>query len=550
MQELYQGFLNVDKIFWGDDIFRWWFYLSIFSILILEKKRTVRISFGWFCIVIFVGLFNPLSNVVMSKMRLDWPYRARLYSWFPLPQVLGIGTVLVIDKLCKGFQKEVLVSNEKTAPKWGQSVAKLVLVAGICTLIIMGGTDVYKQDWMKPAQNFEKVPTAVLELKQRMGNLKDISIAVPASLSSYLRQVAPQFYTPYGRDYDMLGNLISQDNPDPLGVMRMAGEESCDFIVVIDNETNIENFRHAGYEAYEKVTGFLVYKVTGVPMIKRTYNEKRQVIKEEYLDKHGIPLEYGFAGTEEGYAGIAYEYDRYGNRTKEIYLKADGSRRIMHDTYTAIAKTYTRYAHLISSLKFLNENDEPVILSGCYETRYTYNSKRQVEEESYYNGNGEPMINIDTLCASKKIKYDDNNCIIGEEYYDAENNVVINSSGYASYVRVFDQNGRKIREEYHGLDGKYILNNLGYSVVVWNYNENGLLSNETYLDVTENPTYCSNGYAQIQWDYNDACQMICESYWDVEESPIKNIDGYYGFVCNYDENGKMQTMTYLFEKNK
>lgn len=538
MQEMFQGFINVDNIFWGDDVFRWWFYAAIVLILIFEKQKTTKITFAWYSIVFLLCLFSPLCNWIMSIIAPAWQYRARLYSMLPIPCVLAIGSILFIQNTCDICCRKCseIAVKESTWP----SVVKLNMVVGVCILIVFGGTDVYKQDWMQPAQNLEKVPLAVLELKEKLSSQENISVAVPESLSSYIRQVEPKFFTPYGRYVNSLGWELSQTNPTPMSVMKKAGEQSVDYIVVYDNEVNEENFKNNGYEVFDKLTGYIIYKVERVPFIKRTYNNKRQVTKVVYLDSKGNPIENSL-----GYAAILYEYDWEGNISKESYLGVDGTRIITKEGYSSIIKAYTYFSHQVASEKYLDNNDQPIPVNGCFEIRKAYNKKRLIEEEAYYDEKGQKTCRSDTLYASKRMWYDSFGRLTGEEYYDDVGNKTLCAKGYSSYTLEMNNKGQILQESYFGLDGQPIRISLGYACIVRTFSENGNQTSETYIDEYGNLIAGSRGYAQLKWEYNDANQVIRETYWDTKGEPTILKEGYHGRLFEYDEFGNNVAATFI-----
>ena len=46
-----------------------------------------------------------------------------------------------------------------------------------------------------------------------------VTIAVPGSLSPYIRQIDATFFMPYGRYVNALGSALSEDHPEPVYVM-------------------------------------------------------------------------------------------------------------------------------------------------------------------------------------------------------------------------------------------------------------------------------------------------------------------------------------------
>lgn len=541
MQEMFQDFMTVNNIFWGDDVFHWWFYIAIVLILIFETHSTTKITYAWYSVVFLIGLFSPLSNMIMSRINSAWQYRARLYSMLPIPYVLALGSIVFFDKVsCIRNKKTIEV---KFTEYKSQQAIKLVLVFGACTLIVLGGTDVYKQDWMKSAQNLEKVPKAVLELKEKLGSQQDICVAVPESLSSYVRQEIPSFYTPYGRYVNSLGARISQENPDPISVMREAGAESCDYIVIYDNEINITNFQQSGYEPFDRVSGYIIYKVDGVPYIKRIYNTNRQIISILYMDENDAPTE-----KDQGYAGVSYEYDQDGNCNKETYLDTKGNKKTLDYGYAAVAKKYSRFSRQVVSITYLDAQDNPVLIRGRYETRNTYDSKRRWARESYFDQYGQMMNRVDTFYAYRDFVYDNQGRCVGEKYYNLNGNLVVSSYGYASFLYELDQNGNIIQETYYNINDEPMRIKTGYAGIKREFSDNGKIIREIYLDENGQPLTQHTGYAQVHWEYNELGQMYSETYWDEKGMPTNNIDGYHGIIIHYNDVGEIMSEEHITQQ--
>ena len=455
MADLIPYLQMVNGIFWGDDVFHWWYYISVTIILILEKRKMVKRVYGFYPICFLLALFNPITYKIIQKLELGWPYFARLYSMLPLPVVLAVGIILLTEIICSISRKNLFHKSAETTiepqeARWAP-VVKLNMTVGICLLIVMGGTDVYQQDWMQPALNLEKIPNAVIEINEKLVGQEEICIAVPESLSSYIRQYAPSLYTPYGRFVNALGSALSKENPDPTYVMEEAGARSCNYIVIYDNQTNIEIFSNLGYEPYDRVAGYLIYSVEGVSYTKKMHNEKHQVLSEMYMDANDVPIV-----NKQGYAGKAYEYDNLGNRKKEIFLGYDGNRITLSQGYAAIEREYTRYSDKVQSIKYLDINDHPVMINGCYETRFSYNSARKPEREAYFDECGLPMNRVDLLYASKTIEYDKDGYVVSEHYYDISGKPKLSTQGFASYTSTLSENKTIIAEKYFDENGELL----------------------------------------------------------------------------------------------
>ena len=78
---------------------------------------------------------------------------------------------------------------------------------------------------MKEIQNFEKIPEESIEICKMLHDDENaITIAVPTSLSSYIRQIDSSFYMPYSRYPDDLGKELSKTQVNPSYAMSEAGK--------------------------------------------------------------------------------------------------------------------------------------------------------------------------------------------------------------------------------------------------------------------------------------------------------------------------------------
>lgn len=445
MADLISYFQTSDNIFWGNDIYRWWFYLSIILIIILEKRKMVKRVYAIYPIIFYIALFNPIIYEVIKFFSGGlWQYYARLYSMLPLPYTLALATILLIDgvlKLTNSDKLKIKEQNENNQPL--RHMLRIALVFGAFSLIVFGGTNVYLQDWMQESQNIGKVPNEAIWICNVLHSEEGITIAVPASLSSYIRQIDASLFMPYGRHMNSLGNALSQNNPDPVYVMSEAGKEACNYIVIYNNEENKESFSKVGYEPEHTIGNYMVYAVNGVPRKKNIYDKRHYLIEEKYLDEKGSPVLHG-----SGYSAVQYTYDQIGNRVMTTYLDENGE-PTDPDGYASIRRFYTSFSRQIASQTYLSPEGMPIKIFGRVETRYEYDANRNLIRESYFDEKGQPMERTDQSYASKRIVYNEKGRKIGEEYYNIEGERTNSSLGYASYQRILGSSGEIIGETYY-----------------------------------------------------------------------------------------------------
>ena len=443
--------------YWGDDIYQVWFYVAVVLILLLERRKMSKRIWGFYSLLFLVSLFNPISYSLVKKVTSgSWQYFTRLFSMLPLPFVLGVGTLLLMDWICGKLTKTKSLHEEPESNEESEAqvhnlwipVLKLAMTTGICALIIFGGTDVYQEPWMQPAQNIEKVPSETISICQMLHKEEGVTIAVPSSLSSYIRQIDATFFTPYGRYVNGLGKELSKEHPNPLIAMRTAGLHACDYIVILNNPVNILAFREKGWDPYSVHGNYLIYKVEHVARVLNHYNDRHQLIYKTFLDAEDNPdLE------KYGYAGIRYEYDESGNTNKVTYVNDIGEPMIIPAGYASVRYTYTRYSQQVASEMYLDMENNPVCANGRYETRFEYDSNRSCIQVSYYDVDGTLKDNQMQHYAFLETTYDDQGRIVWDRYYDQNGHPTRNSFGYSSCERVRNGKGELIQIKYYDGDG-------------------------------------------------------------------------------------------------
>ena len=68
MQSILVYLENVLATYWGQSKYQLFLYIAIIVILLLEKEAWKKITFGWYGIVCFIGLLNPITVKITSKV--------------------------------------------------------------------------------------------------------------------------------------------------------------------------------------------------------------------------------------------------------------------------------------------------------------------------------------------------------------------------------------------------------------------------------------------------------------------------------------------------
>ena len=527
-------FLNEFKANASSGNYYYFFYIVILITLIfLLKGRRVRFVIP--SLVISIVIFNPILYKYWVKLD--------MYAYW---RILWIIPVIPV---CASFPAMVA---EKIKNK------KIKTVIGImCTLVfLLLGSYIYNSSQGKfdiIADNSYKLPDSSINVAEILLEYDSSPkvVAVP-NVSIYIRQYSGKIDTYYGRDVygyinesntyaKIVNDAIMSENGDMDFVAKTMLNEGYDFLVIPnpskEKETLIEN---AGFIWLNNASGYSIYKVQGVPTIKKIRNDLGQVVSETTLDVIGTP-------TDEinGYSTTEYKYDKYGNISWEFHLCTDGMPYVNENGISGYNREFDRYGRIIKET-YIGSDGKPVNnkMTGHAETRYSFN-KEFLVKESYYNQDEKPVIREDLLYSSHSIVRDDNGLAISESYYDDKGNPTLCGNGYSTIKRKYDDNGKIVEERFYGQNGLLINIPLGYSIVNKEYDEFGNVIKESFFGEDELPICCIKGYSTVTREYNDSNKIVKEFYYDEDGNPDIMLAGYSGISQKYDTEGNLIERDYL-----
>lgn len=455
---------QVNHLFWQGSAFQYIFYISILLVLILENRKMHKTVFGFFPLVMIIGVFNPFTaRIVGLFFRDPNRYYVRLFSVIPVFYCMAYGVTLLLKK-----------------------THGMVKLTGVCIavgLIIITGHSIYQEPWMQRATNLMKAPDEVKMVLEAIPREKqNVRVAFPNPLYLYARQIDASILMPYGRQ-EYSNELLDELNkhvPDVPKTMKRAGIESVDYVIVNKNEEARAAFSDYGYEPVSETDGYYVYHVEGVHFIDMALNDKRQIISTTECDSNGIPT----YGDTRVMTSIVYQYDKWGNQTKEEYYNRNGQRMTTLGGYSGYTREYKLHglSWAVDSIKHYDERNQLMLVSGRYETRYDYLKGKELIKERYYNENGEIMDRLDTGYAMDLKKYNRSNQIVSEKFFDASGSAVLSSEGYAEYRREYDPYGHISIEKYYDTKGESINNTSGFAEWDRTYDEFGNTIEEVFMD--------------------------------------------------------------------
>lgn len=228
---------------------------------------------------------------------------------------------------------------------------------------------------------------------------------------------------------------------------------------------------------------------------RSTYNSNQNLIREEYLDDNGLPMNHKIADYENV---VEQNFDIYGNVTEKkwIHRDRDGTETcIRQEVYT-----YDALGNRIRSDTF-DGLGTPSCLTNTYATIIReYTTTGEVTQEEYYDENGEPCLYGKTAFRYA-YEYDHAGNIIETRKYGTDGELLPESGGEPAYSR-------------------FEFDSLGNCIYATFYNENNELFNGSYSSAeylydamgyrTEQTRYDAQGEIVAQYMYQAGISQVTE----------------------------------------
>jgi hypothetical protein len=224
-----------------------WSLLSIFYLLVREKKKHIRVIFVYSPIVLLLIFFNPWIADLFYRYIGDEIYYRIL--WLIPMSVLIAYSLLHIYMHLAGRKKQIF--------------------AGVaCVLLIVSGNYVYDDIHFRPAENLYHIPQSVVEICDYIEvEGREVMAAFPHEMIQYVRQYSPIVCMPYGREvmlnlwgnYDPFYAQVEAKVLDVEQITKLAQETGCHYVIVNAEKEKIGDFESYNFTLQISVQGYDVY---------------------------------------------------------------------------------------------------------------------------------------------------------------------------------------------------------------------------------------------------------------------------------------------------
>lgn len=414
--------------YWGQSRYQLLLYLSIGIILLKEKESWKKITFGWYGIVCFIGLMNPITLKITSRIwEENVAYYCRQLSLIPVFLVIAYGIIIIIGER--------------------KSLRRSILVLFAMLTILLNGYSIYQETWYTKMESFEKIPKSIIEITEYLDTKNCITkIMGDTGIGAYIRQCNSdviQIIGRYSNGNESIDNELKKEKPNAEWLMEEAIKSGCDYIVIM-NKGDVKNeFNIIGQEPCFENEDYLIYEVANVQRNKIEYNEMHLIEERSCLDENN-----NLKINDAGYASVIYRYDEQGRCVSEKYLDASG--------------------------KSINRNE------GYGGIKYEYDDENRISTMTYLNTDGKPQ-KIDGGYTTIKYVYGNNDNEVIRLFYDEDMNPICNIYGVYGQMMFYNDDGQLIKVQYIGDDGKIVKCYDGYTGIKYYYNNDGEEIDREYL---------------------------------------------------------------------
>lgn len=229
------------------------------------------------------------------------------------------------------------------------------------------------------------------------------------------------------------------------------------------------------------------------------------------------------------------------------------------------------------SLYFMTRNLKKAYASRCFyssELTMIYSREGNTETCAWLNDNGDITWAEDKKYAYEIRKYNDENHVVREDYYDEHGKLSYLQAGYCSFeidedwpvitYRYLDENNKLVErtekysilvrtfesKEAKDFTDRYFDREMKPVSVYGRYGTSYIYHGDrqlgyTYLDENDKPIELSSGYASAKRTFYDDNKTKTEMYLDANGEAVCTSDGHYGISIEYYDNGKRSSITSL-----
>lgn len=178
-----------------------------------------------------------------------------------------------------------------------------------------------------------------------------------------------------------------------------------------------------------------------------------------------------------------------------------------------------------SEMVVLDKDGRPTkdLAHGADAIRRKFNSKGDIVSESYFNGQGGPMLSRETGVASVAREYDQAGNLVLEAYYDLQGKLTERQDWQFAQMKLgYNEQGQEIETAFYGGDGR-LCNSASYGVAVIKkrYDKQGNLIELRFFGTDGQPKADLSGAVVVRMRYDGTHNLLKTSLYDLHNKLIQ-----------------------------
>lgn len=241
---------------------------------------------------------------------------------------------------------------------------------------------------------------------------------------------------------------------------------------------------------------------------------------------------------DKGYAGLKRKFDERGNIIEEVSIGTDGT---LASGKLILKYKYDKFDNEIEFSVYDRNYNPAVNAEGYFKYIRKFNERNQVTEVAYFGKNGRLIATNTTKSSIVRYTYDSKGNCIQTSFFNTENKPCVNNEGFATHRSEYNDLGQIIRQTFFDEfgkatdpkvfvpEGKVKYDKWGNVIYIAAYDGKG--------NLVINP---KSGWSVLRREYDIRGNQLMESYYDSNLKPIepKNSD-YSKLEWKYDNRGNI-----------
>ncbi len=253
MADIWISILQQFREYFAVSLYPLLFFVCLLLIWFLPSAKQERDSLVVPNLLFAAVTFFPPCAYLIMKMLGDNTVYWRMFWMLTIPLVCGYAIVKVTSE----FSKRAM-----------QILAGFIAAA----IILMSGRFIFTGDYFTKSDNIYKIPTEAIEVADLISDsakeegIEDPKAAVPAYISTYIRQYDAGIRLAYGRnmvkgdvDWSKLFNEINSETPRAKRLARLARKADCDYLVLPADVSLHGNLSKYSFTLVDEAGGYAVY---------------------------------------------------------------------------------------------------------------------------------------------------------------------------------------------------------------------------------------------------------------------------------------------------